>query len=149
MNSMIALTNLFKDEQIMSFFNWLLRDKRRLININKILNILIKNQENPLTFSEISEKTSIRKMTLSEIIKKLRLLRMLADYDIENIVYRTTKINTTKDYAKAKKATEYSAKDEEIKLYYRYRYKFINFDRTTLILAAIWGLNFKKKSVDN
>jgi hypothetical protein len=129
------IIELFKSKTATTFMKWLNKDKRRLILMKKVLNILIEYQDKRLTFDQILKEAKTCRSSLSLIIKKLRDMQMISDYDTEMMIQKT----------RMKGKIEYTAGENEERFYYRYKYRFCNSKRTALLLAAIWGLNIGKK----
>lgn len=129
------IVELFKDKQANNFMKWLSKDKRRLILMKKVLNILIAHQDKRLTFDQLLKKTKTCRSSLSLIIKKLRDMQMISDYDTEMIIQKT----------RMQGKLEYTTGESEERFFYRYKYRFCNLERTSLLLAAIWGLNIGRK----
>lgn len=129
------IIELFKSKTAINFMKWLNKDKRRLILMKKVLSILLEHQDKRLTFDQLLKKAKTCRSSLSLVIKKLRDMQMISDYDTEMIIQKT----------RMKGKIEYSSGENEERFYYRYKYRFCNLERTALLLAAIWGLNIGRK----
>lgn len=123
--------NFLQNKQNINFILWLNKDKRRLLLVKKVISALFKNQDNRLTFEQLLKETKLCRSSLSSIIKKLRLMKILSDYDAEKIIHK--KFTTD--------GLEYTANNDEERFYYRYKYKFNDSNETALLITAIATLN--------
>lgn len=131
------IAEFFQNKQAINFIKWLNKDKRRLILMKKVLGILFKNQDKRLTFDQLLKETKLCRSSLSTVIRKLRLMNMISDYDTEKIIEKT---RTRDDF-------EYTIDENEERFYYRYRYRFNSSNQTALLLSAIWSLNIINKKI--
>lgn len=123
------LRTFLSNKKVKEFLRWLKKDKRRIRLIHKILPVLITKYGKRLTFDEIVKLTKINRRSLCTILKQLKQLRIISDYDSETIV------QLDQD-----DATTFATHEKKEKFFYRYRYQLYELENSSLIIAAIYGV---------
>jgi selenocysteine lyase/cysteine desulfurase len=132
------LIAFFKDKKSKMFLKWLKKDKRRINLFNKVMSVLLKQYTKRLTFDEIHKESKICKRSLIDVLKKLKQLKIITDYDEEKIVHIVC------EYIDGKKV-EHAVNDQAEKFFYRYKYKLCNLENSNLLIVAIWAICLRKK----
>ncbi len=106
------LRTFLSNKKVKTFLLWLKKDKRRIRLIRKILPVLITKYGKRLTFDEIVKLTKVNRTSLGIIMKKLKQLRILSDYDSEKIIQLDQDNIIT-----------FATHEKKEKFFYRYRYQ--------------------------
>lgn len=132
------LTTFLSDQKNKDFLKWLKKDIRRIELARKILSILMKRYNTRLTFDEIANITKINRRSLSTILKKLKQVKILSDYDSEKIV----QLKQRGDFS-------YATNNNLEKFFYRYRYQLYDLENSILTIVAIWAICLPNKKIND
>ncbi len=122
------LRTFLSNKKVKTFLLWLKKDKRRIRLIRKILPVLITKYGKRLTFDEIVKLTKVNRTSLGIIMKKLKQLRILSDYDSEKIIQLDQDNIIT-----------FATHEKKEKFFYRYRYQLYDLENSILTISAIYG----------
>ncbi len=122
------MRTFLSNKRVKEFLRWLKKDKRRVRLIHKILPVLITKYGKRLSFAEIVKLTKINRTSLALIMKQLKQLKIISDYDAEKIIQLDRDDSIT-----------YATHERKEKFFYRYRYQLHDLENSSLTIAAIYG----------
>lgn len=132
------LSEFLSAQRNKDFLKWLKKDIRRTRLVGKILSILMKRYRTRLTFDEIASITKINRRSLSTILKKLKQVKILSDYDSEKIIQ-----------LKQSGSFSYATSNQSERFFYRYRYQLHDLENSMLIIAAVWAICLSNKKTND